>query len=82
MEREEKKLIVRDIYLAAFLELNNIHSEIKIIDGWAVFYFPASDNTYKITNGFNSNQVAPVAEYVATLRKLKSKMLISKRESF
>lgn len=72
---KQKNFTTLDLYLSAFLESNGIKAELENINGRVVFSFPASDDLYKLANAFNSNEPIPIADYIATFKTLKARML-------
>lgn len=77
--KEERKFSTLDIYLSAFLELYGITADLENHNGRVVFVFLQSDELYRFSNAYNSNEPVPVADYVSALRTLKARMF-AKRE--
>lgn len=69
------KFTTLDLYLSAFLESHGIQAELENLNGRVVFSFPANDDLYKLANAFNSNESVPIADYIATFKSLKARML-------
>ncbi len=73
---------IYDIYLAAFLSLNNLAPELSIQgnSNRVIFLFPAGEEFNKLSRLFSENKLIPVLGFVQELRKLRSKMLNFKEE--
>lgn len=64
-----------DLYLAAFLSLNNIEPTIEVSGGKAVFRFNPSDELYRVMNLYNANHNVPAADFVTKIKALRGQML-------
>lgn len=71
----EKIFSTLDIYLSAFLILHDVQPELKTTNGRVTFNFKASDDLYKWSLAYNSNEPVPVADYVTTVKTLRGQML-------
>lgn len=69
-----------DVHIAAYLELHGISAELINLNGRIVFTFPANDELYKIALAYNSNELAPIADYITSLKILKSKMYSMRKQ--
>jgi hypothetical protein len=67
-----------DINFAAYLEYRGILISLENLNGRIIFTAPQSDELYKLTSAFNSNDPVPILDFVTTLKILKSRMLSAK----
>ena len=72
------KIPVFDIYCAAYLEFNNIPSELILQGTRVIFEFPAKDRVYEMLREYQGNPSISLLDYINILRRLRSRML-SKR---
>lgn len=70
----KQRFTTLDIYLAGYLEYRGIHAELEHQGTRVIFTFPQSDELYKLTSAFNSNDSIPVTDYVSSIRTLRAKM--------
>jgi hypothetical protein len=67
-----------DIYLSAYLALQNIEPELVVKNGKTVFNFEVTDRLYMLMGEFNSNILVEVADYTTKIKTLRGKMLSAK----
>lgn len=67
-----------DIYLSAYLALQNIEPELEVKNGKTVFNFEVTDKLYMLMGEFNSNILVEVADYTTKIKTLRGKMLSAK----
>lgn len=79
MEKKQQRFTTLDIYLAAYLEYRGIPAELEKQCSRVIFTFPQSDELYRLTSAFNSNDPVPVTDFVSHVRMLRGRM-ISKRD--
>jgi len=78
MERDmtkEKIFETLDIYLSSFLALHGIQPKLEVQNGRVTFSFTVSDELYRLTQLFNSNEPVPVADFVTQVKSLRGQML-------
>jgi hypothetical protein len=71
----DKFLPLYDIYPAAFLEYNHIELNLTKQGTRVVFEAPATEETYKLLREYQDNNLIPLLDYVAVLRRLRARML-------
>jgi hypothetical protein len=74
----QKNWTTLDINLAAYLDYRGIPISLENLNGRIIFTAPQSDELYKLTSAFNSNDPVPILDFVTTLKILKSRMLSAK----
>jgi len=74
-EENFKTFSTLDLYIAAFLTLNNLEVKLESKNGKVVFTFPISNELYRLLNQYNSNDDVPVADFVTTIKTLRGQML-------
>lgn len=70
----KQKFTTLDIYLAGYLEYRGIPAELDNQGTRVIFTFPQSNELYKLTSAFNSNDSIPITDYVSMIRTLRAKM--------
>ena len=70
-----KFLPLYDIYPAAFLEFHHIQLNLTKQGTRVVFEAPATEETYKFLREYQDNNLIPLLDYVAVLRRLRARML-------
>ena len=73
--KEEKIFETLDIYLSSYLALNGIQPKIEVQNGRVTFNFIVSDELYRLTTLYNSNEPVPVADFVTNVKALRGRML-------
>jgi hypothetical protein len=63
-----------DIHIAAYLEYRGIPIELENLNGRVIFVAPPSDELYRLTSAYNTNDPVPIADYVGSLKALKARM--------
>ena len=71
----ERPFATLDIYLASFLQLNNMKVTLELKDERVIFVFSASDELYHLMMQYNSNVNVPVADFVVAVKTLRGQML-------
>jgi hypothetical protein len=71
----DKWLPLYDIYPAAFLEFHNIKLNLIKQGSRVVFEVPAAEETYQLLREYQDNNLIPLLDYVAILRRLRARML-------
>ncbi len=66
---------IKDIHLAAYIELQGIEAHFTMVGTRVLFEFPNDDITAKFMAEFQCNPAIPILDYVNTLRRLRSRML-------
>jgi len=74
-EENFKTFSTLDLYIAAFLTLNNLEVKLESKNRKVVFTFPISNELYRLLNQYNSNDDVPVADFVTTIKTLRGQML-------
>jgi len=74
----QKTFTTLDIYLSAYLALQNVEPDLEVKNGKTVFNFEVTDRLYKLMNDFNSNILVEVADYTTAIKTLRGKMLSAK----
>lgn len=74
----KQRFTTLDIYLAGYLEYRGIPAELEQQGTRVIFTFPQSDELYKLTSAFNSNDSIPVTDYVSSIRTLRARMFSSR----
>jgi hypothetical protein len=72
---KKKILSTLDIYLSSFLALHGIPPKLQITNGRVTFNFIVSDDLYRLTQIYNSNEPVPVADFVTQVKTLRGQML-------
>lgn len=75
-----KKFQTLDLFLSAYLFLNQLKPELVIINSKVIFQFNISDDLYKLIERFNSDSSVPVGSYATAVKTLKAKMMALKQE--
>lgn len=75
-----KRLPLYDIHQAAFLEYEGIPLILTKQGTRVVFEVPATDKTYELLRGYQSNPSIPLLDYIAILRRLRARMLEARDE--
>jgi len=70
-----KRLPLYDIHQAAFLELRGTPPILTKQGGRVVFEVPANEETYRLLREYQDNNLIPLLDYVAVLRRLRARML-------
>jgi hypothetical protein len=70
-----KFLPLYDIYPAAFLEYHDVQLNLTKQGSRVVFEAPANEETYKLLREYQNNNLIPLLDYVAVLRRLRARML-------
>ena len=70
-----KFLPLYDIYPAAFLEFHHIQLNLTKQGTRVVFEVPANEKTYRLLREYQDNNLIPLLDYVAVLRRLRARML-------
>lgn len=70
-----KFLPLFDIYPAAFLEYHHIQLNLTKQGSRVVFEVPANEETYRLLREYQDNNLIPLLDYVAVLRRLRARML-------
>lgn len=78
IRNENEKITLLEIYSASFLELKGIPAELELRNGKVLFCFPRNDEVYQLLNQYNSNEAAPIADFVSALKNLKARMFVKK----
>lgn len=71
----DKWLPLYDIHQAAFLEFHHIQLNLTKQGTRVVFEVPATEETYKFLREYQDNNLIPLLDYVAVLRRLRARML-------
>jgi hypothetical protein len=71
----EKRFPLYDIHQAAFLEYHNIQLVLTKQGSRVVFEVPANEKTYTLLREYQDNNLIPLLDYVAVLRRLRARML-------
>lgn len=71
----DKWLPLYDIHQAAFLEFHHIQLNLTKQGSRVVFEAPATEETYKFLREYQDNNLIPLLDYVAVLRRLRARML-------
>lgn len=71
----EKIFQTLDIYLSSFLALHGIQPKLEVQNGRVTFSFIVSDDLYRLTQRYNSNEPVPVADFVTQIKSLRGQML-------
>ena len=74
----EKVFSTLDIYLATWLHIHNIPPQLEINNNRVLFFFPSTDQVYRIVSEFNSNNSAPILDYVTAYKELRHRMLAAR----
>lgn len=75
MATEKKTLNTLDLYLAAFLTLHGLQPDLQVNNGRVTFNFDITDDLYRFSNAYNSNDTIPVADFVTAVKTLRGQML-------
>jgi hypothetical protein len=70
-----KYLPLYDIHQAAFLEYRGTELTLTKQGTRVVFEAPATEKTYKLLREYQDNNLIPLLDYVAVLRRLRARML-------
>ncbi|MDH4231088.1 MAG: DUF5659 domain-containing protein [Nitrospirota bacterium] len=74
-EENEEEFKTTDIFLASFIEVSGIPHEMGMNRSFVEFRFPATVELFDLVKKYNQNSTTvAIAEYIAVLRELKSKM--------
>ncbi len=76
--KTQKKWNTLDIHIAAYLEYRGIPIELENLNGRVIFTAPPSDELYRLTSAYNTNDPVPIADYVGALRALKARMFAAR----
>ena len=76
-----KFLPLFDIYPAAFLEYHAIQLNLTKQGTRVVFEAPANEETYRLLREYQDNNMIPLLDYVAILRRLRARMLEARDEN-
>lgn len=71
----DKWLPLYDIHQAAFLEFHHIQLNLTKQGSRVVFEVPATEETYTLLREYQNNNLIPLLDYVAVLRRLRARML-------
>ena len=74
-----KEIPVHDVHFAAFAILHKLTPKLKRINSRIAFVYPATEQFYKLLNGFYNEQVNLI-DYIDALKKAKSLMYAAKEE--
>ena len=78
---DDKWLPLYDIYPCAFLEYRNVRIKLTKQGSRVVFEVPATEETYTLLREYQDNQLVPLLDYVAVLRRLRARMLEARDEN-
>jgi hypothetical protein len=81
MKREEQRLTILDIYLAAFLSLHQVTPNLELNNGRVNFIFPSTEQVNKLITVYNRNAVVPVADFAVAIKTLRGQMFALKERS-
>jgi hypothetical protein len=70
-----KRLPFYDIHQAAFLEYQGTELTLTKQGSRVVFEAPANEETYRLLREYQDNNMIPLLDYVAVLRRLRARML-------
>ncbi len=75
MQKTSSTIPIYDINLSAYLSFKGIKPELRSEGGRIVFLFPNDEATFQLMQQYNGNQLVPVLDFVAKLRRLRAQML-------
>ena len=75
MQKTSSAVPIHDINLSAYLFFKGITPELRAEGGRVVFLFPNDEATFQLMEEYNGNQMVPVLDFVAKLRRLRAQML-------
>lgn len=79
--QSEKTFKTLDIYFSAYLAIHGLQPQLQNVNGRVTFAFSVSEDFYKLTDMFNSNETVPVASYITAVKTLRGQMLTLKNEN-
>ena len=72
----KETLVIRDLYLAAYLSFSGLKPSLKVDTGRVFFHFQISDDLFRLINIFNASpQQILLSQYIDELKTLKGQML-------
>lgn len=79
--QSEKTFKTLDIYFSAYLALHGLQPQLQNVNGRVTFAFAVSEDFYRLSDMFNSNESTPVASFVTAVKALRGQMLTLKNEN-
>lgn len=77
----QKTFKTLDIYFSAYLALHGIQPQLQNVNGRVTFAFSVSEDFYRLSDMFNSNETVPVASFITVVKTLRGQMLTLKNEN-
>lgn len=75
MQKTSSAVPIHGLNLSAYLFFKGVVPELRAEQGRVVFLFPNQETTFTIMEEYNGNQMVPVLDFVAKLRRLRAQML-------
>jgi len=80
MKKDKSRIPLFDLYLTAYLQLNDVQPELTLQGGKVLFEFPVGESTYRLLKKYNENPSVPVLDFVNIVRSLRARMITIKNE--
>jgi len=77
--QSNRKIRQFDLYLSSFLSMHGFTPKLFLNGQRISFEFDASDEVLDLMEKYSCNALVPVAEYVISVKRLKSKMFEAQR---